>query len=139
MGCITSANFVVLVNGDPTIFFKASRGLRQGCPLSPLLFLLIVEGLSRIIYKEKNEKNLKGIKITRILSITHLLFEVDVVFFGNGSMEEWIAYKKILTLLYNVIGMAIGESKSMFLEFGIIPEVKDHIYSLFSFKFLNLE
>lgn len=40
MGCVNSANFVVLVNGEPTDFFKISRGLRQGCHLSPLFFLL---------------------------------------------------------------------------------------------------
>ena len=44
MGCVTSSNFVVLVNGEPTKFLKSSRSLRKGRPLSPLLFLLIVEG-----------------------------------------------------------------------------------------------
>ena len=55
MGCVSSATYSVLVNGKPTSFFSASRGLRQGCPLSPLLFLLVVEGLSRIL-KELAEK-----------------------------------------------------------------------------------
>ena len=50
MGCITYENFAVLVNGQQTKFFKSSRGLRQGCPMSPLLFLLIVEGLSMMIH-----------------------------------------------------------------------------------------
>ena len=45
MGCVSSTNYSILVNGNPTSFFSASRGLRQGCPLSPLLFLLIAEGL----------------------------------------------------------------------------------------------
>jgi len=49
MGSMTSTNFVVLINGKPTNFFKIFRGLREGCPLSPLLFILIVEGLSRSI------------------------------------------------------------------------------------------
>ena len=49
MECVTSAKFVVLINGKPTNFFKSTRGVRQGCLLSPLLFLLGVEGLSRDI------------------------------------------------------------------------------------------
>jgi hypothetical protein len=73
LGCVTSTNFVVLINGRPSSFFKSSRGLRQGCPLSPLLFLLIVEGLSRVIQSQVREKNLEGVTVARGLRITHLL------------------------------------------------------------------
>lgn len=44
MGCVSSATFVVLINGAASPFFKVERGLCQGCPLSPLLFLLVAEG-----------------------------------------------------------------------------------------------
>jgi hypothetical protein len=54
MGCVTSENYVVLVNGSSTDFFKSYRGIRQGCPLSPLLFLLVVEGFSRLVKKENS-------------------------------------------------------------------------------------
>ena len=49
MGCVSSSCFAVLLNGPPSDFFPASRGIRQGCPLSPLLFILIIESLGRII------------------------------------------------------------------------------------------
>jgi hypothetical protein len=42
MGCLHSISFVVLIYGTPYGFFRASRGLRQGCSLSPFLFLLVV-------------------------------------------------------------------------------------------------
>jgi hypothetical protein len=61
MGCVTSANYVVPINGKPTNFFKITRGLMQGCPLSLFLFLLVVEGLSRDIKEKVREKKIEGI------------------------------------------------------------------------------
>lgn len=63
MGCITNVNYAVLINGVATALFKGQRGLRQGCPLSPLLFLLVEEGLSQLIQKAKREGKIKGLEV----------------------------------------------------------------------------
>jgi mannosylglycoprotein endo-beta-mannosidase len=84
MGCVSSTNFAVLINGIPTVFFRSSRRFRQGCPLSPLLFLLIVEGLSILLKKLVEEDKIKGVGVAKGIIITHLLFVDDIILFGRG-------------------------------------------------------
>ena len=55
MACISTVSFAVLINGAASPFFHAGRGLRQGCPLFSLLFLLVAEGLSRFLLVSKDE------------------------------------------------------------------------------------
>lgn len=49
MGCLSSLSFAVLINDSPSDFFDASRGLRQGCSISPFIFLIVAEGLTMLI------------------------------------------------------------------------------------------
>jgi hypothetical protein len=76
-------HFSILINGSASAFFKPSRGLRQGCPLSPLLFLIIVEGLSRALIAAKRTSNLKDIIIGKMVNLTHLLFVDDICYSLN--------------------------------------------------------
>lgn len=83
MSCITNVTFSVLINGAVSPFFHFKRGLRQGCQLSQLLFLLIMEGLSRLIKEEQRRGRLRGIRITEGCTLTHLLSVDDVLLFLN--------------------------------------------------------
>ena len=56
MGYSEFANFLVLINDLPSSFFRASRGIWQGCPLSPLLILIIAKGLSRMIVDARRNR-----------------------------------------------------------------------------------
>ena len=55
MACVSSTCFVLLIYIAPSTFFNASRGMWQRCPLSPLLFLLDIEGLSLLIHEAKGK------------------------------------------------------------------------------------
>lgn len=65
MKCISTTSFAIMVNGDPSTFFKTSRGLRQGNLLSPLLFLTVMEAFSRLMEKAREQNLLKGADVGR--------------------------------------------------------------------------
>ena len=77
--CITTTSFDVLINGAASPFFHSKRGLCQGFPLSPLLFLLVAEGLSRALLDAKRRGHLEGLRVVPNLNITHLLFVDDIL------------------------------------------------------------
>jgi hypothetical protein len=92
-------------------------GLRQGFPLSPFLFLLVAEGLSRALVAEKISGSFPRIDITTSLQVTHLLFVDDILIFTSGSRSEVGILKNILNLFYKAIGMLINEEKSTLTSF----------------------
>lgn len=75
--CVSSVQFQVLINGEPTISFKPSRGIRQGHPLSPYLFILC-DGLSCLIQRTISNDSWKGVQMGRNAHVlSHLFFFAD--------------------------------------------------------------
>lgn len=106
-------NFSILVNGNPSQPFKATRGLCQGYPLSPFLFIIAIEGLGRYIKKEVRENNLNGIKIWgNNLPITHQQFVDDIMLFCKLSLRQARRVKAILDLYMTASGTQINNDKS---------------------------
>ena len=131
MSCVSTVSFAVLINEKPTDFFEAAQGLRQGCPLSPLLFLLVIEGLSRLILKEKVSGEIKGIKINPLLSITHLMFVDDIMLVGSGSLAEWSSLDDYLNTFSSVSGLSVNYNKSRLLLNGFNAFLKADMERLF--------
>jgi len=79
--CITKATILVVVNGKPTKPFRTRRGLRQGEPLSPLLFVLIAEVLNKMFQRAASNGLIRGIEVGRDkIPFTHLQFADDTSF-----------------------------------------------------------
>lgn len=78
----------MLVNGSPKGFFKAQRGLRQGDPLSPFLFVIIGEALSKMISMATEANLICGFKpTTSALMVSHLQFADDSLIFCKAIVD----------------------------------------------------
>jgi hypothetical protein len=146
MGCVQSASFVVLINEAPSRFFKASRGLRQGFPLSPFLFQIVAEALSILIKEAQSNGILRGITVSESKSVTHLLFVDDIFCSLFGSQRNLNSFKFILNILCSATGMKVNMEKSCLLlnqcteaeELAIANSFPTQIKSLYEgFKYLG--
>lgn len=82
--CISSVSFSILIKGEPSAVFKPSRGIRQGDPLSPYLFIIMANSLSTLMRKAVQDGNIKGIRLNPTCpTLSHLLFADDAIFFLN--------------------------------------------------------
>jgi hypothetical protein len=111
-GCITLVSFAVLINGVASPFFISERGLHQGFPMSPLLFLLVVEGLSKAIENAVRLGDFQGIQVAPGMRITHLLFMDDILIFCSGRVGDTKILAEILSLFHSATGMQINVQKS---------------------------
>ncbi|GKV50472.1 hypothetical protein SLEP1_g57172 [Rubroshorea leprosula] len=111
--CLSTTWCSVLVNGSPTEEFYLERGLRQGDPLSPFLFLMIMEGLNGLVKKAGTEGLLQGIEIgKRGLTVSLLQFADDTVILGRAASENILMVKAILRWFEIMSGLRINYSKS---------------------------
>ena len=104
-------SFAVLINGAPSSFFIPKRGLRQGFPLSPYLFLLAVEALRKLVLQEKRKGTYKRVLLTSTMELTHILFVDDVLLLGEGNLDNLQYLTQILNLYKQETGMEINIEK----------------------------
>uniref|UniRef100_A0A803PR23 Reverse transcriptase domain-containing protein n=1 Tax=Cannabis sativa TaxID=3483 RepID=A0A803PR23_CANSA len=89
MQCVTTLSFSILLNGAPLPPFAPSRGLRQGDPLSPYLFILCSEVLSKLVLRAESRKRISGLKIGKKANpITHLFYADDAIFYCKAFVTE---------------------------------------------------
>ncbi|KAL0433786.1 UNVERIFIED_CONTAM: hypothetical protein Slati_2712900 [Sesamum latifolium] len=94
---VTTVSYSLTLNGVPFGYFRPQRGIRQGVPLSPYLFIFCAEALSCLIQQAKMQGELQGIKINQEApSISHLLFPDDTLLFCEATATQIGAIRNIL-------------------------------------------
>jgi mannosylglycoprotein endo-beta-mannosidase len=101
----------VLVNGQPTQGIKHARGLRQGDPLSPLLFILAIDPLQHIIEMSAQKRVPKPV-LTKMAQLRCSLYADDAAIFVDPSAMELEHLYKILTFFGECSGLKINISKT---------------------------
>ena len=116
MVCATSVRYAVKFNGNMLRSFTPSRGLRQGDPLSPYLFILCAEGLSAMLQKAEAEEKIKGFCICRgAPRVNHLFFVDDSLILMQSRYNDAFELRRILSIYERVSGQVINKDKSSIL------------------------
>jgi len=124
--CISSVRFPVLVNGSPFGLFNSSRGLRQGDPLSPFLFVVVKEALSKMFSVTVDNGHLSGFSVgSRLLmvNISHLLFADDTLVFCEANPSH-LRYLRVLLLCFEAVSsLKVNLARSLLVPVGNVDNV----------------
>ena len=114
MGCVTTPSFSILINGKEYGNIWPSRGIRQGDPLSPYMFLLCVEGFTSLLEKAELDGHIRGAFICRRAPrISNLMFADDSIIFCRATSGEVGVINEVLQTYANASGQCINMEKSL--------------------------
>jgi hypothetical protein len=109
MAYVFAGNMSILVNGSPTKEINIKRGLKQGDPLAPFLFLLVAEGLGGLMKRAVGLNRFRGFQIRNNGSIvSHLQYADDTLCIGEPTLENLWALKAILRGFEMVSGLKVN-------------------------------
>jgi reverse transcriptase-like protein/endonuclease/exonuclease/phosphatase family protein len=119
MRCVSTASLSVLLNGSPLKPIKMERGLRQGDPLSPYLFILVSEVLVNLLRKADELKIIEGLEIGKDkVRLKHLQFADDTLIFVPKNNNVITNYFRILDVFAIMSGLNLNYSKSSFISWS---------------------
>jgi len=118
--CLESFDISILINGSPTGQFTPTKGLRQGDPLVPFLFLIVAQGLAGVVTQAESMGLIKGIRVGhKQIPISMLQFVDDTIFVCNEEIQNIMVIKSILRCFEIASGLKVNFHKSKIGSIGI--------------------
>ncbi|WMV42794.1 hypothetical protein MTR67_036179 [Solanum verrucosum] len=126
--CIKTVRFSILVNREPAGFFPSERGLRQGDPLSPFLFIVAMEGYNSMMRVVIQNNWLKGFKVSnssgREMQICYLLYADDTIIFCDAKAEQVALIRMTLVVFEAVSGLSVNWRKNNIFPIKEVPQLQ---------------
>lgn len=116
--CISTAAFSISVNGSLKGFFTSARGIRQGCSLSPYLYVILSNVLSKLLNKAAVAGEFQYHPHCQGVELTHLSFADDIVVFIDGSVDSLRGVMEVISDFAAMSGLHINASKSTIFTAG---------------------
>lgn len=117
----------IMINGEPNPLFTAAKGLKQGDLISPYLFTVVMEYLSKLLNVLKDNKTFSYHPRCAKLSISHLCFAVDLLLFAKGNLKSVITLIEQFDIFAQASGLQANKEKSFIYFGGVSNEEKMHI------------
>ena len=125
--CVCTTSFTLGYNGETHGFFKGRRGLRQGDPLSPYLFVIALNSLSLMLNNAARDMKFNYHLRCESARLTHICFADDLLIFMDGSIQSLQAVLQVLKEFELRLGLAVSLQKSSFFSSGLSDEERDLI------------
>nr|GEU67934.1 RNA-directed DNA polymerase, eukaryota, reverse transcriptase zinc-binding domain protein [Tanacetum cinerariifolium] len=117
--CLYSSRTSILINGSPTLEFSLKRGLKQGDPLSPFLFIIIMEGLHIALTDVMAANLFHGVNVgSSSLRLSHLFYADDVIIMSEWDKRDMENIIHVLHVFYMASGLKININKSNLFGMG---------------------
>ena len=140
MVCVKTITYSIMFNGEPQGLIHPTRGIRQGDPLSPFLFLLCIEGLNGLIQHAASVGEIKGFSLCRLgPALAYLLFADDSLLFCRATGDECRKIMEILETYEGESSQKVNKNKTtIFFSKSTDEETKQEIKQAFGLKKLYI-
>ncbi|XP_019242573.1 PREDICTED: uncharacterized protein LOC109222707 [Nicotiana attenuata] len=130
MECVTTVSYSLTLNGGLTKPFPAKRGLRQGDPMSPYLFVIAMEYLQREMSTLAKQKEFRYHPKCKKLGVTHICFADDLLMFCKGDKKSITALQNIFNKFSKASGLQASAEKSSIYIAGVSQHTKEELIQL---------